>query len=175
MTKIRNLAIAALVLTASPLWAIDTVTVKSTNKQVLGEISTANKTEVTIKPKTGDAVKIPANDIANIKWEGEPAKLNIAKGDEDRGNFDKALDTYGEVHKDASGKDVYPQLDLVRLAIPRRVYTTEHMRYVADSCIELYRDRDKLRGLRLTYEAPVLRHFTARLEEISDVPAASAR
>lgn len=104
MTKFRNLAITAIVLTASPLWAIDTVTVKSTNKQILGEISTANKTEVTIKPKTGDAVKIPANDIAAIKWEGEPAKLNIAKGDEDRGNFEKALETYGEVHKDASGK-----------------------------------------------------------------------
>jgi len=103
MTKYRNLAIAALVLTASPLWAIDAVTVKSTNKQILGEISTANKTEVTIKPKTGDAVKIPSNDIASIKWEGEPAKLNIAKGDEDRGNYEKALETYTEVHKDASG------------------------------------------------------------------------
>ena len=76
-------------------------------------------------------------------------------------------------HKDATGKDVFPQLDLVRLAIPRRVYTTEHMRYVADSCIQLHRDRDKLKGLRLTYEAAVLRHFTARLEEVSDIPAAT--
>ncbi|MFM9966215.1 MAG: tetratricopeptide repeat protein [Planctomycetaceae bacterium] len=104
MTKLRNLALAALVLTASPLWAIDIVTQKSTNKQILGEISSANKTEVTIKPKTSDAVKIPANDIAAIKWEGEPAKLNIAKGDEERGNFEKALDTYTEAQKEASGK-----------------------------------------------------------------------
>ncbi len=104
MTKTRYLSFAALVLSASPLWAIDTVTVKSTNKQILGEIGAANKTELTIKPKTGEAVKIPANDIAAIKWEGEPAKLNIAKGDEDRGNYQKALDTYTEVHKDASGK-----------------------------------------------------------------------
>lgn len=104
MTKFRNLILAALVLTASPLWAIDIVTQKSTNKQILGEISTANKTEVTIKPKTGDPVKIPANDIAAIKWEGEPAKLNIAKGFEDRGNFVQALETYIDVHKDASGK-----------------------------------------------------------------------
>lgn len=73
-------------------------------------------------------------------------------------------------HKDANGVDVFPQLDLVRLAVPRRVYTTEHMRYVADSCIQLFRERDKLKGLRLTYEAPVLRHFTARLEELSEEP-----
>jgi tyrosine phenol-lyase len=75
-------------------------------------------------------------------------------------------------HKDAGGRDVFPQLDLVRLAIPRRVYTTEHMRFVADSVIQLHREREKLRGLRLTYEAPVLRHFTARLEEIGPAPAA---
>jgi len=72
-------------------------------------------------------------------------------------------------HRDPrTGRDVYPQLDLVRLAIPRRVYTTEHMRYVAESVIDLYRRRETLRGLRLTYEAPTLRHFTARLEEVED-------
>ena len=76
-------------------------------------------------------------------------------------------------HKDASGHDVFPQLDLVRLAIPRRVHTTEHMRYVADSVIQIHRESDHLRGLRLTYEAPVLRHFTARLEEVADIPVMS--
>ncbi|MBI5169481.1 MAG: tryptophanase [Candidatus Eisenbacteria bacterium] len=70
-----------------------------------------------------------------------------------------------------TGEMVYPKLELVRLAVPRRVYTTEHMRYVAESVIELFRDRDKLRGLRVTYEAPVLRHFTARLEELAPEPA----
>jgi tetratricopeptide (TPR) repeat protein len=104
MTKFRHLSFAVLVLTAARLWAVDTVTVKSTNKQILGDIGTANKTELIIKPKTGEAVKIPANDIASIKWEGEPAKLNIAKGDEERENYERALETYIEVHKDASGK-----------------------------------------------------------------------
>jgi tyrosine phenol-lyase len=71
-------------------------------------------------------------------------------------------------HKDStSGKDVYPRLELVRLAVPRRVYTTEHMRYVADSVIDLHHKRETLNGLRITHEAPVLRHFTARLEERS--------
>jgi tyrosine phenol-lyase len=75
-------------------------------------------------------------------------------------------------HKDPkTGADVWPRLDLVRLAIPRRVYTTEHMRYVAESVIALHRERDRLRGLRIVHEAPVLRHFTARLEELEPAVA----
>src|SRR5262249_18626199 len=73
-------------------------------------------------------------------------------------------------HKDASGGMVYPALDLVRLAIPRRVYTTEPLRYGAESVIDLHHRRHALRGLRITYEAPMLRHFTARLEEIAETP-----
>jgi tyrosine phenol-lyase len=65
-----------------------------------------------------------------------------------------------------SGKEIYPELELVRLAIPRRVYTASHLRYVADSIIELFKNRDKIRGLRIVRESPVLRHFTVRLEEI---------
>ena len=77
-------------------------------------------------------------------------------------------------HRDPrTGEAVYPKLDLVRLAVPRRVYTNEHMRYVAEAVIALFRDRDRLRGLRLTWEAPTLRHFTARLEELgAAAPAA---
>lgn len=74
-----------------------------------------------------------------------------------------------------TGAEVFPKLDLVRLAVPRRVYTYEQMRYVAQSVVALYRGRDALRGLRLVYEAPVLRHFTARLEEIEPEPAPAGR
>ncbi|HVP91053.1 MAG TPA: tryptophanase [Terriglobales bacterium] len=63
-------------------------------------------------------------------------------------------------------KEVYPELELVRLAIPRRVYTASHLQVVADALIELFRNRDKVRGLRIVRESPFLRHFTARLEEI---------
>ncbi len=70
-------------------------------------------------------------------------------------------------HKDPkTGQDVFPKLDLVRLAVPRRVYTSEQMRYVAKSVIEIHKKRDAMRGLRLEYEAPVLRHFTARFREV---------
>lgn len=63
----------------------------------------------------------------------------------------------GEIHS--------PFMELVRLAVPRRVYTESHLRYVAESVIELYRQREKLRGLRIVAngESP-LRHFIARLE-----------
>jgi tryptophanase len=74
-------------------------------------------------------------------------------------------------HKDPkTGLDVFPQLDLVRLAVPRRVYTSEQMRYVARSVIEIHESRETLRGLRIVHEAPVLRHFTARLAELGPDP-----
>ncbi|MFO0732051.1 MAG: hypothetical protein U0361_13915 [Nitrospiraceae bacterium] len=55
---------------------------------------------------------------------------------------------------------------MVRLAIPRRVYTSMQIAYVAESIAELYRQRDRVQGLTTTYEAPVLRHFTARFEAV---------
>jgi tyrosine phenol-lyase len=59
------------------------------------------------------------------------------------------------------------QMDLVRLAIPRRVYTQSHIDYVVEILLEVWKKRDAVRGLKLTYEAPFLRHFTARLEPVS--------
>ncbi|MDZ7337892.1 MAG: tryptophanase [candidate division KSB1 bacterium] len=66
-----------------------------------------------------------------------------------------------------TGEVRHPPLELVRLAVPRRVYTTMHMNYVAEALIRLYGMRESIKGLRLVYEAPLLRHFTARLEEVS--------
>jgi tyrosine phenol-lyase len=59
------------------------------------------------------------------------------------------------------------QMDLVRLAIPRRVYTQSHIDYVVEIILEVWKNREAIRGLKLTYEAPFLRHFTARLEPVS--------
>jgi tryptophanase len=70
----------------------------------------------------------------------------------------------------ATGKEVAPQLELVRLAIPRRVYTSAHLRFVAESVIDIYRKRDALRGLRIVHAAPYLRHFTAGLGELPAQP-----
>ncbi len=63
----------------------------------------------------------------------------------------------------------YPRLELMRLTIPRRVYTRNHMDYVAESLIKIYKRRDSIRrGYRISYEAPIMRHFTIELEKISD-------
>jgi len=58
------------------------------------------------------------------------------------------------------------KMDLVRLAIPRRVYTQSHIDYVVEVILEVWKKREQIQGLRLTYEAPFLRHFTARLEPV---------
>jgi tryptophanase len=64
-------------------------------------------------------------------------------------------------------KNLVPaQLELVRLAIPRRVYTQSHIDYVAEVIIEVFNDRNNIRGLSILEESPMLRHFTAKLKPI---------
>jgi tryptophanase len=59
-----------------------------------------------------------------------------------------------------------PSMELVRLAIPRRVYTQSHVDYVVEAIIELFGQRDQLRPLEIAAEPPSLRHFTARFREL---------
>ena len=58
------------------------------------------------------------------------------------------------------------KMDLVRLAIPRRVYTQSHIDYVIEIILEVWKRRERIQGLKLAYEAPFLRHFTAWLEPV---------
>jgi tyrosine phenol-lyase len=67
---------------------------------------------------------------------------------------------------DEQGKLIPPPMELVRLAIPRRVYTQSHIDYVLEVIIETYSNRNNLLGYKIIYEAPMLRHFTARFEMI---------
>ena len=64
------------------------------------------------------------------------------------------------------GQHEKPAMELVRLAIPRRVYTQSHIDYVLEVFEALYAKRNTLRGMRITEEPPALRHFTARFAEI---------
>jgi len=70
-----------------------------------------------------------------------------------------------------TGRTIHPELEMVRLAVPRRVYTNMQITYVAESIIELYRRRELIHGLALIHEAPMLRHFTARFEELQGSPS----
>lgn len=65
-----------------------------------------------------------------------------------------------------SGDMVYPKLELVRLAIPRRVYMQSHIDYVVRTLGALAEKRDQLHGYRITYAPPLLRHFTAQFEPL---------
>lgn len=68
---------------------------------------------------------------------------------------------------DEEGNVVSPDMELVRLAIPRRVYTQSHIDYVSEVVIDVFNNRKSLKGYKIVYEAPMLRHFTARFEPVS--------
>lgn len=66
----------------------------------------------------------------------------------------------------ATGENIYPSLELIRLTIPRRVYTQAHMDVTAESVIELLENAEKVVGLRFTHEPKMLRFFQARFEPV---------
>jgi tryptophanase len=67
---------------------------------------------------------------------------------------------------DPNKKLIPAQMELVRLAIPRRVYTQSHIDYLAEVIIEVFNKRNELKGLEITEETPLLRHFTAKLKPV---------
>jgi tryptophanase len=68
--------------------------------------------------------------------------------------------------RSVDGEEIPADRELVRLAMPRRVYTQAHVNYVADVITEMFGRRSEAKGLRFTYQAPFLRHFTARFERV---------
>ena len=70
--------------------------------------------------------------------------------------------------RDAQGNDVFSDIELCRMAVPRRVYTASHMDYVADRLKWLYEHRDLVQGLKFYEEPPVLRFFTGKLSALNN-------
>ena len=68
-----------------------------------------------------------------------------------------------------SGENRHPPLELVRLAVPRRVYTSRQLEHAADATADVLADAESIGGLEFTTEAPVLRHFTARFRPLAAV------
>ena len=69
-----------------------------------------------------------------------------------------------EEERDENGEEVLSNMELVRLAMPRRVYTLSQVKYVADRVIWLYKNRDLIGGLRFVEEPETLRFFAGRLK-----------
>ena len=67
----------------------------------------------------------------------------------------------------ATGKNRRPALELVRLTLPRRVYTQAHMDVVAESVVRVFEERDRIKGLKMVYEPEYLRFFQARFAPLA--------
>ena len=67
----------------------------------------------------------------------------------------------------ADGSLIAAPMELVRLAIPRRVYTQSHIDYVAELILKVYKNREQIKGLKIVYETLLLRHFTAKFEMLN--------
>lgn len=122
-------------------------------------------------PIGGHAVFLDAtNFLPHIQQDDFPAQTLAAALYVDSGvrAMERGLVSAGRDPK--TGQNNRPKLELVRLTIPRRVYTNLHMDVVAESCIELYQNRDQIQGLRMVYEPESLRFFQARFEPLAEVP-----
>lgn len=67
---------------------------------------------------------------------------------------------------DENGDLIPAPMELVRLAIPRRVYTQSHIEYVIETFEEILKEKESAKGYKITQEPPFLRHFTAHFEPI---------
>jgi tyrosine phenol-lyase len=132
----------------------------------LGELLIAGGVPI-VRPIGGHAVFLNAlKFLPHLQREQWPAQTLAAAIYEDsavrsmeRGAISKGRD------KD-TGENVFPPLELVRLTIPRRVYTNTHMEYTAESINRLYDKKDEIHGLKMVYEPKYLRFFQARFEKL---------
>jgi tryptophanase len=120
-----------------------------------------------LKPIGGHAVYLNAKEfLPHIPQSNFPAQALAVALYRDYGIRGVEIGTVMFGKKEpTTGRTIHPKLEMVRLAIPHRVYTNMQITYVAESIIELYRQRGRIHGLTLIYEAPMLRHFTARFVE----------
>jgi len=72
------------------------------------------------------------------------------------------------MERDKNGKEVMADIELTRIAIPRRVYSLSHIEYAVDRINWLYRHRSLVKGLKFVFEPPVLRFFDGRLEPLDN-------
>ncbi|MHA2400770.1 MAG: tryptophanase [Promethearchaeota archaeon] len=120
-----------------------------------------------VKPIGSHAVFINALQfLPDIPRENWPAQTLAAAIYEDSAVRTMERGAVSKGRDKESGENVFPPLELVRLTIPRRVYTNTHMEYVSESVTRLFEKRDRIRGLKMVYEPEHLRFFQARFEKV---------
>lgn len=118
-----------------------------------------------VMPIGGHAIYLDAKAfLPHIPQDQFPAQLLAAELYREAGirAMERGIVSAGR-NKD-TGDHYYPELELVRLTIPRRVYTQAHMDLTAEAVDEVYYNRHRLRGLKMVYEPKYLRFFQARFE-----------
>ena len=118
-----------------------------------------------VRPVGGHAVYLDAKAFyPHIPQDQFPAQTLAAELYVDSGvrAMERGIVSAGRDKK--TGKHHYPKLELVRLTIPRRVYTQAHMDVTAESVASVHDQREKVRGLKMVYEPKYLRFFQARFE-----------
>ena len=122
-----------------------------------------------MQPAGGHAVYIDAKSfLSHIPPQQYPGQALVAALYKEGGIRSVEIGSLMFGKYDTNGQLIPAMMELVRLAIPRRVYTQSHIDYVAEVIIKVYKERTSIKGLAITYEAPTLRHFTARLKEIGE-------
>ena len=120
-----------------------------------------------VRPIGGHAVFLDARRLLpHIPQEQFPAQALAAALYQESGVRSMERGVISAGRDKETGENYMPKLELVRLAIPRRVYTQAHMDVTAASVIEIAGKTDQIRGLRFTYEPEMLRFFQAKFEEI---------
>jgi len=120
-----------------------------------------------MQPAGGHAVYIDAKEfLPHIPVEQYPGQALVSALYEHGGVRGVEIGSLIIIKKNKEGKLIPAQLELVRLAIPRRVYTQSHIDYVAEVIIEVFEKKDVIKGLAIIEETPLLRHFTAKLKII---------
>jgi len=120
-----------------------------------------------IEPPGGHAIYIDAKRfLLHIKPEEYPGQSIVCELYVEGGVRAVEIGSVMFGKYDENGKLIPSMMELVRLAIPRRVYTQSHVDYVVEVVIEVFKNREKLKGYKIIYEAPMLRHFTAKFKPL---------
>jgi tyrosine phenol-lyase len=120
-----------------------------------------------VLPVGGHAVFLDARKIyAHIPQAGYPAQSLAANLYLDSGVRSMERGAVSAGRDAQTGEEHFPALELVRLTIPRRVYTQAHMDVVAESVLSVYEARGSARGLKMVHEPKYLRFFQARFEPL---------